>query len=131
MEAKQYCSICEGKDCWADLLKSRNVFCLITDNGPKVVLSPKYANDIRNDHRLSFGTEMAKVVLPSFKSHHYCYQWLNIFLQEFFAHYPGFEPFRVGSMAEQLFQDAVRIKLTQALGKIRTRRVKETSNQNC
>lgn len=34
---------------------------MITDNGPKLVLSPKYINDIRNDDRLSFGHETAGV----------------------------------------------------------------------
>lgn len=38
--------------------------------------------------------------------------------QEFFADKPGFEPFRVGLNSERIFQDAVRIKLTQSLGKI-------------
>jgi hypothetical protein len=58
-------------------------------------LSPKYANEIRSHPALSFGKAVAK---------------------EFHTYIPGFEPFKQTSSSENIFQDAVRMKLTQALG---------------
>ncbi|KAH8691177.1 cytochrome P450 [Talaromyces proteolyticus] len=74
--------------------KSADGFRLITDNGCKLALAPKYANEIRNIESLSFSDFIAR---------------------EFHAHIPGFEPFRRATMNHQLFQEVVRTHLTQAL----------------
>ena len=70
-------------------------FRILTETGYKIVLSPSYAQEIRNLETLSFGRFTAK---------------------EFHAHVHGFEPFAQAAMQDQIFQDAIRTKLTQSLG---------------
>lgn len=67
----------------------------MTDNGYRTVLSPKYATEISRLPTLSFG---------------------KIMQHEFHSWVPGFSPFYEFDRSET-FQDAVRLKLTQALGK--------------
>ncbi|KAL4892150.1 cytochrome P450 [Aspergillus ambiguus] len=78
-------------------LGKSSVFRVLSDNGIKTVLHPKYANDIRSHPGLSFGTAIQK---------------------EFHSEIPGFEPFKTGTSADQVFQYAVRTKLTQSLGNV-------------
>lgn len=68
---------------------------MISDNGEKTVLAPKYANEICRLPSLSFSKIMGS---------------------EFHAHIAGFTPFAQFSTGTEIFQDAVRMKLTQALG---------------
>nr|AWM98774.1 steroid 11-alpha-hydroxylase [Aspergillus ochraceus] len=78
-------------------LKKSSIFNIVTDNGRKTVLAPSYANEIRNHPDLSFGHETGR---------------------DFHSHIYGFEPFRQGTMPDQIVQDAVRMKLTQSLGSV-------------
>jgi hypothetical protein len=70
---------------------------MISDNGYKTVLSPKFANEISRLPTLSFS---------------------KIFEVEFHTHIAGFSPFEQFAKASNIFQDAVRTKLTQALGEL-------------
>ncbi|KAL4874933.1 cytochrome P450 [Aspergillus karnatakaensis] len=72
-------------------------FNIISDNGRRLVLSPKYAHEIRSHDALSFGRAIAT---------------------DFHAELPGFEPFKQGTRADEIVQDAVRMKLTQSLGSV-------------
>ncbi|KKZ59939.1 hypothetical protein EMCG_05230 [[Emmonsia] crescens] len=78
-------------------LSKASAFRLITDNGPKTVLSSDYADEIRNHPALNFGAAIAK---------------------EFHANIRGFDTFKQGTRADEIFQDAVRMKLTQNLGNV-------------
>ncbi|KAF9889504.1 hypothetical protein FE257_007214 [Aspergillus nanangensis] len=78
-------------------LAKSNVFWIISDNGPKLALSPKYANEIRSHAALSFGGSIAR---------------------EFHSNIRGFEPFKQGTTGDEIFQDAVRMRLTQSLGHV-------------
>ncbi|GAB1216308.1 hypothetical protein ATERTT37_005521 [Aspergillus terreus] len=78
-------------------LSKASVLRLVSDNGDvKTVLHPKYVNDIRSHPALSFGTAIQKEFHADAGIH-------------------GFEPFKQGSTAGEIFQYAVRIKLTQSL----------------
>lgn len=63
------------------------------------MLHPKYVNDIRSHPALSFGTAIQKEFHADAGIH-------------------GFEPFKQGSTAGEIFQYAVRTKLTQSLGEL-------------
>ncbi|KAL1955895.1 hypothetical protein VTO42DRAFT_7968 [Malbranchea cinnamomea] len=76
-------------------LSKANVFRIESDNGIKTVLAPKYANELRSHPQLNFGASVAR---------------------EFHAYLPAFAPFKQGTSSEEIFQDAVRTKLTQSLG---------------
>ncbi|OJD10443.1 hypothetical protein AJ78_08551 [Emergomyces pasteurianus Ep9510] len=78
-------------------LSKARAFRLITENGPKTVLSSDYADEIRNHPALNFGAAIAK---------------------EFHANIPGFDTFKQGTRADDIFQDAVRMKLTHNLGNV-------------
>ncbi|KAJ5175585.1 Cytochrome P450 [Penicillium canariense] len=73
---------------------SKNAFCMITDNGPILVLSNKYAKELRNDDRLSLSKFTAN---------------------EFHSKIPGFEPFNVATVEGQLMLNAIKQQLQQAL----------------
>ncbi|KAJ5104702.1 hypothetical protein NUU61_002049 [Penicillium alfredii] len=75
-------------------LSKSSIFRLFGDNGYRTVLSPKYADEIRSHPALSFS---------------------NAIRQEFHGNIKGFEPFKQFSVGNEVFQDAVRMKLTQAL----------------
>jgi hypothetical protein len=70
------------------------------------MLSPKYANDIRNLPELSLTDNLAT---------------------ELHVNLPGFEPFRV-TANDNIIQDTVRIKITQNLGKYRRRSLTDAAN---
>ncbi|RDW68967.1 cytochrome P450 [Aspergillus mulundensis] len=72
-------------------------FNLVTETGYRLVLDPKYAQEIRSHEALSFGKAIAL---------------------DFHAHIPGFEPFDQGTRSDEIVQDAVRMKLTQSLGSV-------------
>lgn len=72
-----------------------SAFRIITENGEKTILSPKYAPEIRSHPALNFGLSVA---------------------DEFHSTLPGFEPFAEGTSVESILQDAIRTKLTQSLG---------------
>ncbi|KAF2420360.1 cytochrome protein [Tothia fuscella] len=71
-------------------------FRVIADVGDMVILPPSVANDIRNDNKLSF---------------------VEFVGQQFHKSLPGFEPFEKG-ISDHIFIKAVRINLTQQIGKI-------------
>ncbi|CBF80737.1 hypothetical protein AN8530.2 [Aspergillus nidulans FGSC A4] len=72
-------------------------FHLVTEAGYRLVLDPKYANEIRSHEALSFGKATA---------------------QDFHAGIHGFEPFEQGTRSDQIVSDVVRMKLTQSLGNV-------------
>ncbi|KLJ11186.1 hypothetical protein EMPG_13523 [Blastomyces silverae] len=78
-------------------LSKASAFRLMTENGPKTVLSADYADEIRSHPSLNFGAAIAK---------------------EFHADIPGFDTFKQGTRVDEIFQDAVRMKLTHHLGNI-------------
>ncbi|KAB8277388.1 cytochrome P450 [Aspergillus minisclerotigenes] len=80
-------------------------FRIVTENGKRVVLDAKYANEIRSHDDLSFGLHTAT---------------------DFHAHISGFQPFKQGSNDDEIFQNAVRMKLTQSLGNLTQPLVDET-----
>lgn len=71
------------------------VFRILTDNGYKLVLSPKYANEIRSHEDLNF---------------------VKAAVDRFHAEIPGFEVFKQATRADDILQDAIRTKMTQSLG---------------
>jgi hypothetical protein len=71
-------------------------FQVMTGDDYKVVLSPDYANEIRSHPALQFAAAIAK---------------------DFHGDIPGFEAFRRGESSDEILSDAVRIKLTQNLGR--------------
>ncbi|PGH12056.1 hypothetical protein AJ80_06875 [Polytolypa hystricis UAMH7299] len=72
-------------------------FSINTENGPKIVLAPEYANEVRGHPSLSFGLMVER---------------------DFHTGISGFEPFEQASTSEQILQDAIRMKLTQSLGNV-------------
>ncbi|EEQ86913.2 cytochrome P450 monooxygenase [Blastomyces dermatitidis ER-3] len=78
-------------------LRKASAFRLMTENGPKTVLSANYADEIRSHPSLNFGAAIAK---------------------EFHADIPGFDTFKQGTRVDEIFQDAVRMKLTHHLGNV-------------
>ncbi|OAX80967.1 hypothetical protein ACJ72_04696 [Emergomyces africanus] len=78
-------------------LSKASAFRLVTENGPKTVLSSNYADEIRNHPALNFGAAIAK---------------------EFHANIRGFDTFKQGTRGDEIFQDAVRMKLTHNLGNV-------------
>ncbi|OJD16455.1 hypothetical protein ACJ73_08884 [Blastomyces percursus] len=78
-------------------LSKASAFRLMTENGPKTVLSADYADEIRSHPSLNFGAAIAK---------------------EFHADLPGFDTFKQGTRVDEIFQDAVRMKLTHHLGNV-------------
>ncbi|KAE8317069.1 cytochrome P450 [Aspergillus transmontanensis] len=80
-------------------------FQIVTENGKRVVLDAKYANELRSHDDLSFGLHTAN---------------------DFHAHITGFQPFKQGSNDDEIFQNAVRMKLTQSLGNLTQPLVDET-----
>ncbi|OJJ00726.1 hypothetical protein ASPVEDRAFT_190002 [Aspergillus versicolor CBS 583.65] len=73
------------------------VFRILTDNGYKLVLSPKYANEIRSREDLNF---------------------VKAAVDRFHAEIPGFEVFKQATRADDILQDAIRTKMTQSLGNV-------------
>ncbi|KAL3447881.1 cytochrome P450 [Aspergillus insuetus] len=63
-------------------LSSASIFQLNSDNGIKVVLAPKYADELRSDPALSFGGAVER---------------------EFHAYIRGFEPFKQGTSSDNIF----------------------------
>ncbi|GME34330.1 Cytochrome p450 [Neofusicoccum parvum] len=89
--------IANGRDLlWRGLKQFSGPFQVITPVGAKVMLPGRFASEIKNDSRLSFG------------------EWLA---REFDSHLSGFEGFR-RVHADGVFVEVVRGKLTQALGSI-------------
>ncbi|RHZ62804.1 putative cytochrome P450 monooxygenase [Aspergillus thermomutatus] len=82
------------------------IFRINSDNGIKTVLAPEYTNELRAHHALSFGSAVAR---------------------EFQANIQGFEPFKQLTTGDEIFQDAIRIKLTQSLGNVTKPLSDETS----
>ncbi|KAL6229228.1 hypothetical protein BDW75DRAFT_245921 [Aspergillus navahoensis] len=72
-------------------------FNLVTEAGYRLVLDPKYAQEIRSHEALSFGKATAR---------------------DFHAGIHGFEPFEQGTRPDEIVSDAVRMKLTQSLGNV-------------
>ncbi|KAJ5134444.1 hypothetical protein N7476_002350 [Penicillium atrosanguineum] len=87
-------------------LSKANVFRIFSDNGIKTILAPKFANEIAKSPILNF---------------------TKIIETEFHANVKGFSPFGELAKREDIFVDAVRIKLTQALGSITKPLSEETS----
>ncbi|KAB8235697.1 cytochrome P450 [Aspergillus alliaceus] len=79
---------------------------IVTENGYMVLLDAKYANEIRSHDVLSFG---------------------HFIEEDFHTNVAGFEPFRQGTNDDDIFQDAVRTRLTQSLGNVTQPLVDETA----
>nr|BDO47154.1 cytochrome P450 monooxygenase BrvD [Penicillium bialowiezense] len=87
-----------GKGIMAEAFaKYGNAFYVMTDYGIHLALSPKYANEIRNDPRLS----------PDM----YNAEMLN-------GHLYGFEGVRIDSVEMKFFHDMIQNRLTPMLGKL-------------
>ncbi|KAI1205060.1 cytochrome P450 [Annulohypoxylon truncatum] len=82
-------------------------FQVVTGTGPKIVLSNKFADELRNHPHLNFNKAFAK---------------------DFAVGYPGFDGMRVGLSDDELIQETVRVKLTQSLGLITEDLVDETTD---
>ncbi|KAK4493820.1 hypothetical protein PRZ48_015005 [Zasmidium cellare] len=84
-------------------------FQVATGTGHRIILPNRFANEVRNDNRLSLN---------------------GAFAQDFFAHYPGFEAIKVvfEHASNSLIQDTVRIRLTQSLGLITGDLVEEATD---
>ncbi|KAL4756574.1 cytochrome P450 [Aspergillus foveolatus] len=87
------------------LKRCKGPFHVATATGPKVVLPPRYLDDIKSDDRFSFAHEMAKQSL---------------------SHLPGFEAFAT-PLHNNIFQDTIKIKITQSLGAITESLSEETT----
>ncbi|KAL4767466.1 cytochrome P450 [Aspergillus nidulans var. acristatus] len=87
------------------LKRCKGPFRVATATGPKVVLPPRYLDDIKSDDRFSFAHEMAKQSL---------------------SHLPGFEAFAT-PLHNNIFQDTIKIKITQSLGAITKSLSEETT----
>jgi len=87
--------------------KNSNGFRLFTETESRVVLDPKYANELKGDDRLSLS-----------KSLEY----------DLDAHIPGFDTFKGSLLGHGVPRDAIRTKLTQKLGKVTESLSKETSD---
>ncbi|KAF2501141.1 putative cytochrome P450 [Lophium mytilinum] len=70
-------------------------FNMMTDHGYELVFGPQYIDELRNLEDVSHARAIAKMVN---------------------AHYPGLEAFYEFGYGEGIVQDAVKLKLTQALG---------------
>lgn len=68
----------------------------MSDNGVQVILSPVFADELRSNPSLTFSGSVS---------------------EEFHSHIKGFEPTAQFTHGNDIFQDAVRVKLNQALGK--------------
>ncbi|KAL1639239.1 hypothetical protein SLS58_008081 [Diplodia intermedia] len=71
----------------------KGAFQVVTAIGPRIILPNKYADEIRNDPHLNFTDAIHK---------------------EFFGDYPGFDAFAI-LKERDIFQEAIRIRLTQSL----------------
>ncbi|KAI0126677.1 cytochrome P450 [Xylariales sp. AK1849] len=80
-------------------------FRVMTATGMKIVLPTRYLEQIKSDDRFSFAHEMAKQSL---------------------SHLSGFEAFAT-PLHDNIFQDTIRIKITQSLGAITEPLSKEVS----
>ncbi|KAH3358247.1 Dihydroorotase [Aspergillus fumigatus] len=74
--------------------KSPDAFRILTDNGPLLVLSPRYAREVRSDDRLSLDHFIAS---------------------EFHPDIPGFEPFKLILDPRNPLNTILKTSLTQAL----------------
>ncbi|KAL4965799.1 cytochrome P450 [Aspergillus stella-maris] len=81
-------------------------FQLITGTGPKIVLSHRYADELRNRPELDFN---------------------EAFRTDFFAHYSGFDGFRASLDNPTLIPSMLRMKLTQSLGLVTNHLVDEAT----
>jgi len=70
-------------------------FNMMTDHGYETIFGPQYIDELRNLEDVSHARAIAKMVN---------------------AHYPGLEAFHEFGYGEDIVQDAVKLKLTQALG---------------
>jgi len=70
-------------------------FNIMTDHGYETIFGPQYIDELRNLEDVSHARAIAKMVN---------------------AHYPGLEAFHEFGYGEGIIQDAVKLKLTQALG---------------
>ncbi|KAJ5655869.1 hypothetical protein N7507_007819 [Penicillium longicatenatum] len=86
--------------------KGRNVFQVMAPTRPLIVLHPKYIDEIKSHPHLDFDGATRK---------HF-----------FSGRIPGFEPFHANG-ASRVLLDAVRVKLTQALGGLTIPLSKETA----
>ncbi|KAL1618717.1 hypothetical protein SLS54_007153 [Diplodia seriata] len=71
----------------------KGAFQVVTAIGPRIILPNKYADEIRNDPHLNF---------------------TDAINMEFFGDYPGFDAFAI-LKERDIFQEAIRIRLTQSL----------------
>ncbi|OCK73538.1 cytochrome P450 [Lepidopterella palustris CBS 459.81] len=78
----------------------------MTGTGPKLVLPNRFANELSNHPDLPFTKAVVK---------------------DFFVHYPGFQPLKLGLHDDALIQETVRVKLTQSLALITEDLVDETA----
>lgn len=78
------------------LQKTGRPFQVIGNTGPLIILPPKFMDEVRNDDRATFGA------------------WLK---KDFFTNYPGFQGFRP-AVDNEVFNNSVRIGLTQAIGQV-------------
>ncbi|KAK4182318.1 cytochrome P450 [Podospora australis] len=85
--------------------KYQGPFRVASATGVKIVLPTRYLEDIKSDDRFSFAHEMAKQSL---------------------SHLPGFEAFAT-PLHNNIFQDTIKIKITQSLGAITESLAEETS----
>ncbi|ODH13825.1 hypothetical protein ACO22_06865 [Paracoccidioides brasiliensis] len=84
------------KQCFATT--GNKPFRMITESGEEITILPAtFANEIRNDNRLSFEEQIHR---------------------NFFGHLPGFEVFRVNSENMKLMKSVVQRQLTTNLGKL-------------
>lgn len=84
-----------------------------SQSGPKLLLPPKYIDEIKSNPACDFGSFVHKVKLQRVVSF-----WASSYadlIQDFYANYPGLEPFGTANSAS-IFQDAVRKELAQVLG---------------
>jgi hypothetical protein len=89
-------------------------FRILTDFGPTTVLSPEYAQEIRNDGNLNHAQFVAKVGWHPYVGIPYFINHLHIQLVH--ATYPGIEGFYEFAFGGDILQDVIKLKLTQALG---------------
>ncbi|KAI6798711.1 hypothetical protein KC361_g3246 [Hortaea werneckii] len=77
------------------LEQTKGPFQILTGTGPKIVVPNRFADELKGLDELDFNMALAK---------------------DFFADYPGFEPFAQGLHDDNLVQETIRVKLTQSLG---------------
>ncbi|KAI7618811.1 hypothetical protein KC346_g4835, partial [Hortaea werneckii] len=88
------------------LEQTKGPFQILTGTGPKLVVPNRFADELKGLDELDFNMAFAK---------------------DFFANYPGFEPFAQGLHDDNLIQETVRVKLTQSLGLVTNDLVDETT----